>query len=85
MTAQPIRRCAGCGRRSLQRELIRFVAVDGELARGPAGAPGRGAYTCRRIACFERATAKQGFARVLQTPVRVDPALARIYTGESHG
>jgi hypothetical protein len=83
--AEPLRRCAGCGRRSPQRELVRFVAANGELVRGRAGAPGRGAYTCRRIACFERATARQGFARVLHTPVRVDPALARIYTGESHG
>jgi uncharacterized protein len=80
----PVRRCAGCGRRSPQGELIRFVTVDGELVRGPRAAPGRGAYTCRRLSCFERATAQRGFARTLQTPVRVDPALARIYTEESH-
>ncbi|MDE3026448.1 MAG: YlxR family protein [Acidobacteriota bacterium] len=83
--AQPVRRCAGCGRRSPQSELVRFVAVDGELVRRDAVSPGRSAYTCRRLACFERATAQRGFARVLHTPVRVDPALARIYTGESHG
>jgi predicted RNA-binding protein YlxR (DUF448 family) len=82
--AVPLRRCAGCGRRYPQRELIRFVAVDGELVRGPAAAEGRGAYTCRRLACFERATAQRGFDRTLHTPVRVDPALARIYTGPAY-
>jgi hypothetical protein len=81
--AEPVRRCAGCGRRSPQNELFRFVALDGELVRRASASLGRSAYTCRRLACFERATAQRGFARVLHTPVRVDPALARIYTGES--
>jgi len=43
-------------------------------------APGRGVYTCRRLACFERATARSAFNRVLRQTVRVDPALARLYT-----
>ncbi|HEY2072820.1 MAG TPA: YlxR family protein, partial [Gaiellaceae bacterium] len=77
------RRCAGCGRRAPQHELIRFAARDGELVTGRT-IPGRGAYTCRNLACFERATAQRGFARALHTAVRVDPALARIYTGASH-
>jgi predicted RNA-binding protein YlxR (DUF448 family) len=47
--------------------------------------PGRGVYTCDRVACFERAAAQRGFARVLRQTVRVDPALARLYTEESHG
>jgi len=46
---------------------------------------GRGAYTCRRLACFERAAQRRAFGRVLRTTVRVDPALARLYTEESHG
>jgi uncharacterized protein len=80
----PERQCAGCGARAPQGELIRFAARDGELVEGRR-APGRGAYTCRRLACFERATAHKGFARVLRQAVRVDPALARLYTEESHG
>ena len=83
--AEPVRRCAGCGRRAPQRELLRFVARDGELVPAPvAGAPatpGRGAYTCRRLACFERARSQRGFARALRQAVKVDPALARLYTG----
>jgi uncharacterized protein len=81
--AEPVRRCAGCGRRAPQRELVRFVARDGELVAGPV-APGRGAYTCRSGACFERARTRHGFAQALRAPVRVDAALARIYTGDPH-
>lgn len=80
---EPLRRCAGCGRRAPQRELVRFVAREGVLVAGRT-APGRGAYTCRDAACFERAAARRGFARALRRPVRVDPALVRIYTAESH-
>jgi len=46
--------------------------------------PGRGAYTCRSLACFERASARRGFAHALRSPIRIEPSLARIYTGESH-
>jgi len=81
--AEPVRRCAGCGRRAPQRELVRFAAPAGELVTGRT-VPGRGVYTCRDAACFERARAQRGFARVLRKPVRVDPSLARIYTGEPH-
>jgi predicted RNA-binding protein YlxR (DUF448 family) len=77
--AEPVRRCAGCGRRAPQRELIRFAARDGALVAGRRE-PGRGVYTCCSLDCFERAAAR-GFAHVLRRPVRVDPALARLYTG----
>jgi len=75
----PIRTCAGCGKRSPQAELLRFAAMGGELTFSPSG-PGRGAYTCRRLVCFERATEKRAFNRILKTSVRVDPGLARLYT-----
>ncbi|MGN6431048.1 MAG: YlxR family protein [Gaiellaceae bacterium] len=73
------RTCAGCGRKAPQAELLRFVADEGALTPGPK-APGRGVYTCRRLACFERAAARGAFNRVLRESVRVDPALARLYT-----
>ena len=75
----PVRTCVGCGRKAPQAELVRFVARDGTLAPAPK-APGRGAYTCRRLACFERALAARGFNRTLRANVRVDPGLARLYT-----
>jgi predicted RNA-binding protein YlxR (DUF448 family) len=54
--SEPIRRCVGCGRSAPKRDLLRFAAVDGTLVPG-SETPGRGAYTCRRLACFERAEA----------------------------
>ncbi len=82
--SDPVRQCVGCGRRASQRELVRFVARDGLLTAG-AKEPGRGAYTCHRLACFERAASRRAFARTLKTSVRVDPALARLYTDAGNG
>ncbi len=82
--ADPVRRCVGCGRRAPQRQLVRFASLDGDLVSGRK-VPGRGAYTCRRLVCFERAAAQRGFARVLRQSVRVDPTLARLYTEELNG
>ncbi len=79
MSPEPVRTCAGCGRKALKGELIRFVAQEGALTPG-AQAQGRGVYTCRRLQCYERAAANRGFARKLKTPVRVEPDIARLYT-----
>jgi uncharacterized protein len=76
----PVRTCAGCGRKAPQSELIRFAATDGRLEPGRE-LPGRGVYTCSRLACFERATASRAFNRVLRQRVAVEPGLSRIYTG----
>jgi uncharacterized protein len=74
----PIRTCAGCGRKAPKPELIRFSAPNGVLTAGPG--PGRGAYTCRRQACFERALAQRAFNRILRRTVQIDPTLSRLYT-----
>ena len=79
MTTVPERTCVGCGRKAPQSELLRFGSVDGVLTPGRA-VPGRGAYTCRRLVCFERAIASRGFNRVLRRTVLVDPQLERHYT-----
>jgi uncharacterized protein len=85
VSSTPIRTCTGCGEKAPQSELIRFVARDGTLIPGAREA-GRGAYTCRRLQCFERAVANRGFARTLRTQVRVDQDLARLYTsGDRNG
>jgi uncharacterized protein len=75
----PVRTCAGCGRKAPQEELLRFVALDGALTHSPHG-PGRGVYTCHRLACFERARERHAFNRTLRATVRVDQELARLYT-----
>jgi predicted RNA-binding protein YlxR (DUF448 family) len=80
VSAAPVRTCAGCGRKAPQRELLRFVARAGELTPARAGDPGRGVYTCLRLACFERAASRRAFARTLRRSVHVDPGLARLYT-----
>lgn len=77
--SEPVRTCAGCGRKAPQRELVRFVAREGALTHSPRGA-GRGVYTCRRLACFERAAERRAFSRTLRQTVRVDPELTRLYT-----
>jgi predicted RNA-binding protein YlxR (DUF448 family) len=75
--SEPVRTCAGCGRRTPQRELLRFHAADGVLE--PGAGPGRGVYTCPRLVCFERAQARHAFNRILRRNVRVDQSLARLY------
>ena len=74
----PQRTCAGCGRKAPQAELLRFAARDGHLVPGRKE-PGRGAYTCPLLPCFERARANRAFNRILRRTVLVDPALARLY------
>jgi uncharacterized protein len=76
---EPTRSCVGCGRKAPQGELLRFVARDGRLVPG-ANEPGRGAYTCRRLSCFERAVSRRAFNRRLRKNVRVEPELASLYT-----
>ena len=79
MTHAPTRTCVGCGRKAPQAELVRFCARDGALAFSPGG-EGRSAYTCRRLACFERAVAKRAFDRVLRQRARPGPGLSALYT-----
>ncbi|MBD0289636.1 MAG: YlxR family protein [Thermoleophilia bacterium] len=74
--SSPVRSCAGCGRKAPQRELVRFAAADGVLVADAARRlPGRGVYTCRSVACFERARARRSFARTLRRRVSVPPTL----------
>jgi uncharacterized protein len=75
----PIRSCVGCGRKAAQSELLRFVAKGGRLIPG-ATEPGRGAYTCRRLTCFERAVSRRAFNRTLRQTVRVEQKLTSLYT-----
>ncbi|MGH3024231.1 MAG: YlxR family protein [Gaiellaceae bacterium] len=72
----PTRTCVGCGRKAPQRELVRFVAPAGVLEADTARRrPGRGAYTCRRLSCFERAASRRAFARTLRRTVSVPSGL----------
>jgi predicted RNA-binding protein YlxR (DUF448 family) len=63
---------------------VRFTVVEGVLTPGRTLA-GRGAYTCRRVECFEQALVRKAFRRVLPVDVTVEPELARLYTEWSDG
>jgi uncharacterized protein len=76
---EPIRSCIGCGRKGPQHEFLRFVAKNGVLVPGN-WEPGRGAYTCRRLSCFERAVSRRAFNRSLRQTIRVEPELSSLYT-----
>ncbi len=76
---EPTRSCVGCGRKAGQSELLRFVAKDGRLVHG-SREPGRGAYTCRRLSCFERAVSRRAFNRTLRQTVRIEQQLTSLYT-----
>jgi predicted RNA-binding protein YlxR (DUF448 family) len=74
--SEPIRTCVGCGRKAPQQELLRFVAPAGVLEHDDGRTlPGRGAYTCRRPSCFEKAEARRAFARTLRRTVAVPSSL----------
>jgi uncharacterized protein len=76
---EPIRSCVGCGRKAPQGQFLRFAVKDGQLVAG-AGVPGRGAYTCDRLACFERAVSRRAFNRTLRKTVHIDRQLSALYT-----
>jgi uncharacterized protein len=75
--SEPVRTCVGCGRKRAQPELVRFAAPEGTLAADPERrVPGRGAYTCPSVACFERAVARRAFDRTLRRRVAVPAGFA---------
>lgn len=76
---EPVRTCVGCRRRAPQSQLVRFGVREGTLTPGRT-LPGRGAYTCRKAACFQQAAAHGAFARALRQAVRFEPGLVRLYT-----
>ena len=78
MSSAAERTCAGCGRKAPQRDLIRFAARGGRLVAGRTE-PGRGAYTCPRLSCFERAVDRRAFNRTLKQNLVVDPAHVRMF------
>jgi predicted RNA-binding protein YlxR (DUF448 family) len=51
---------------------VRFAAPTGVLELDAARRlPARGAYTCRRLSCFERAESRRAFSRTLRRTVTI--------------
>jgi predicted RNA-binding protein YlxR (DUF448 family) len=63
----PQRTCVGCGETRSKRELTRIVRMpDGTVDIDPTGKkPGRGAYLCKQVRCWQQALAKGAISRAL--------------------
>lgn len=70
----PLRKCTGCQEMKNKKELIRIVRNDeGEFFVDITGKkPGRGAYMCNNIECFEKAVKSKGLERSFKTSVPKD-------------
>ena len=86
----PLRRCVGCGESFPKKELIRVVRdPEGNIALDFTGKmSGRGAYVCKRTACFAKARKAKRFQNNLEVaiPDEVLDALAqeiRLFEEES--
>lgn len=67
MPGSVIRTCVGCGLRTAKSDLLRVVAVDGEVVADPAARrPGRGAYLHPSRDCLERARRRRAIPRALR-------------------
>lgn len=64
----PLRRCTSCATQASKRDLLRIVRTsDGALLLDPHGkAPGRGAYLCKKPACWTLALKKGSLARAIK-------------------
>jgi uncharacterized protein len=67
----PMRTCVACRETKPKRELIRIVLLaDGVAAVDETGKQnGRGAYLCRRRACWQKALERGGLGRALRAPL----------------
>ncbi|MGD9797694.1 MAG: YlxR family protein [Acidimicrobiia bacterium] len=64
-----MRTCVGCRRRGGPDGLVRLVRLpDGSLGIGRT-APGRGAWLCPDVACFDAARKRRAFDRALRGAV----------------
>lgn len=78
MSGSVIRTCVGCRARAAKSDLLRVVAIDGEIVADPsARRPGRGAYVHPSLDCLEQARRRRAFPRALRvTGTLADDGLA---------
>ena len=67
----PERRCSGCGDSFPKKELLRVVREpDGTVSLDFTGKKsGRGAYVCKKLACFKKARKANRFAFSLEIQI----------------
>lgn len=66
-----MRMCLGCQEMEPKRDLIRIVKnKENEISIDPIGKkPGRGAYICKKIECFDKAKMANGFEKAFETSI----------------
>lgn len=68
MRSAPVRTCVGCGERSPQSQLVRFVSSAGALTLDVGRRlPGRGAWLHRESVCWGDFVRRRGAVRSLRT------------------
>ena len=67
----PQRMCLGCQESKAKRELIRIVrSPEGAFSVDTTGKkPGRGAYICPKMECFNAARKSKGLERSFKSPI----------------
>ena len=67
----PLRKCIGCGEMKDKRVLVRIVRnKEGEISVDLKGKkPGRGAYICKSVDCFEKARKARRLERAFSTQI----------------
>ena len=67
----PVRRCVGCGEHLPKAELVRVLRTpDGEVVLDLTGKKsGRGAYICKKAACFKKARKSRRFETSLECSI----------------
>ena len=82
----PMRKCIGCNEMKDKKELIRIVRNnEGEINVDPIGKmPGRGAYICNCVECFDIAVKQKRLERAFKTKVP-DEIFVRIRESIANG
>ncbi|HXP19378.1 MAG TPA: YlxR family protein [Streptosporangiaceae bacterium] len=84
MPGSVIRTCVGCGARAAKSDLLRVVAVGGEIVADPAARrPGRGAYLHPSSDCLERARRRRAIPRALRATVPLSDGRLVRYLADS--
>ena len=67
----PVRRCVGCGEHLPKAELVRVLRTpEGEVVLDLTGKKsGRGAYICKKAACFKKARKSRRFETSLECSI----------------
>ena len=67
----PVRRCVGCGEHLPKAELVRVLRTpEGEVVLDLTGKKsGRGAYICKKAACFKKARKSRRFETALECSI----------------